>query len=175
MKIIVCLGNPGNQYKKNRHNAGFIIGGHLKKEYSIQANKKNFSSYYGLGRIEGIEVLLLFPDTFMNKSGIAVQAVLQYYKEGPDNLFVIHDDIELPFGEYRTKFGGGHKGQNGIRSIMQEIGTPDFHRLRIGVGRPDDTGKSVADHVLSNFTKEEIQIIKNLYPESKEKLIGLFA
>ncbi len=175
MRIIACLGNPGNQYKKNRHNAGFIIGGHLKKEYSISANKKSFSSYYGLGRIADTEVLLLFPDTFMNKSGIAVQAALQYYKEGPENLVVIHDDIELPFGEYRTKIGGGHKGQNGIRSIMQEIATPDFHRLRVGVGRPDDSGKSVAGHVLSNFTKEEIQIIENLYPEIKEQLLSLLA
>ncbi len=164
MKIIACLGNPGRKYNKNRHNTGFIIGKEITKEFDISLRKKSFHSHYGTGKIDGEDILLLLPATFMNKSGLAVKAALQYYNEDPDNLIVVHDEIELPFGEIRTKFGGGHKGHNGIRSITQELNTADFHRLRVGVGRPSNPAMEVADYLLSNFTKDELKKIEELSP-----------
>lgn len=99
----------------------------------------------------------------MNKSGHAVGEALSFYKETHENLIVTHDEIELPFGEIRTKYSGGHKGQNGIRSIMTELGTPDFDRIRIGVGRPDNPNIPVADYVLSNFSTDEFTQLEEKY------------
>lgn len=165
MKIIACLGNPGRKYKKNRHNAGFIIGHYLVKKLRIKTGKKSFNAESGRGKAWGNDVLILFPDTFMNKSGISVKAALQYYGVSPENLIVIHDEIELPFGDYRIKFGGGHKGHNGLRSIIQENGTADFHRVRIGVGRPENNERAVADYVLSDFSKDELNRLLEDAPE----------
>lgn len=173
MKIIACLGNPGRKYRKNRHNAGFMAGFCISGKYGIPAKKKMFSSICGTGNIKGIDVLLLFPDTFMNKSGIAVNAALQYYGENPNNLIVIHDEIELPFGQIKAKFGGGHKGHNGIRSISQVIGSSDFHRIRIGVGRPENPEMEVADYLLSDFGKEEMESIDKLAEEAAELAVSI--
>ncbi len=169
MKIIACLGNPGKKYSRNRHNAGFIIGDMIAGYYGISAGAAKFSALSGTGKIAANDVLLLFPQTYMNNSGAAVGAALQYYRESAENLVVLHDEIELPFGEIRTKFGGGHKGNNGIRSIIEHTGTPDFHRIRIGVGRPPSAEIPVADYLLSNFSSEEFSKIKELFPD----VIGL--
>ncbi len=173
MKIIACLGNPGKKYNKNRHNAGFIIGKYFTNEFDISINKKSFNSQHGTGKIENVDVLVLFPSNYMNKSGIAVNAALQYYNEDPENLIVIHDEIELPFGEIRTKIGGGHKGHNGLRSIIQEIGAPDFHRIRVGVGRPPHPDMEVADYVLSNFIEDELKKIEELSPAIIDQIKSL--
>lgn len=154
MKIIACLGNPGKKYAGNRHNAGMIVGMAIADMYSIAVNKKEHDALTGSGSIEGYDCLFVLPQTYMNNSGIAVHKVLSFYKETPDNLIVLHDEIELQFGHVKIKFGGGHKGHNGIRSIQQHLGTPDFYRIRIGVGRPADN-TLVADYVLSDFTPEE--------------------
>ncbi|MCX8124499.1 MAG: aminoacyl-tRNA hydrolase [Spirochaetes bacterium] len=154
MKIIACLGNPGKKYAGNRHNAGMIAGLAIAKIYTIDINKKEHEAITGSGTIEGHDCLFVLPQTYMNNSGIAVQKVLSFYKETPDNLIVLHDEIELQFGHVKLKFGGGHKGHNGIRSIQQHLGTPDFYRIRIGVGRPNDN-TPVADYVLSDFSYEE--------------------
>ena len=170
MKIISCLGNPGKKYVKNRHNAGYILGGRLSEEFNISIRKKTSNSIYGTGKIDSMDILLQFPQTFMNSSGAAVKEALDYCEETPENLIVIHDEIELPFGEIRIKFGGGHKGHNGIRSIIQETGSSDFHRIRIGVGRPEDENKSVADHVLSNFNGDELKKIDEIAPAVIEQI-----
>ena len=164
MKIIACLGNPGKKYISHRHNAGFILGRYIAEEFCISVKKKMFSSLCGSGKIDGADVLILFPQTFMNKSGIAVSSAMCYYGSNPGDIIVVHDEIELPFGELRTKFGGGHKGQNGIRSIIEATGSPDFHRLRFGVGRPVNQDASVADYVLSDFSHDEILLIKEIAP-----------
>ncbi len=169
MKIIACLGNPGKKYAGNRHNAGMIVGIAIADMYSIAINKKEHDAITGSGSIEGYDCLFVLPQTYMNNSGIAVQKVLSFYKETPDNLIVLHDEIELQFGHVKIKFGGGHKGHNGIRSIQQHIGTPDFYRIRIGVGRPaDDT--PVADYVLSNFTPEEKNHLHQLTQKAQSLL-----
>jgi peptidyl-tRNA hydrolase, PTH1 family len=173
MFIIACLGNPGKKYIKNRHNIGFIMGDYIAERYGIQLSSSSFDSVSGKGTIEGTEALLLMPQTYMNNSGGPVRQALGFYKVAPERLVAIHDDIELPFGEYRSKFGGGHKGQNGIRSIIQELGTPDFHRIRFGVGRPENPEVAVADHVLSNFSGDELSRIRESAPAVMEMLVSI--
>ncbi len=175
MKIIAFLGNPGKKYSRNRHNIGAIIGDIAAGHFGIKVKEKEFSAHTGAGKIAGMPVLLLFPQTYMNASGTSVQAALQYYREAPANLVVVHDEIELPFGEFRTKFGGGHKGHNGLRSIIQHTGSADFHRIRVGVGRPAHPETAVADHVLSDFTGEEMQRIIEMAPSIIEALAGIIA
>ena len=145
MKIIACLGNPGRKYRKTRHNVGFIIGEFLSDFHSISVNKKQFSSITGTGKINGTDVCIIMPQTYMNNSGSAVRGAMDFYRAEIEDLIVVHDEIELPFGEVKTKFGGGHKGHNGLRSIIQHTGSADFHRIRIGVGRPENEHLTVAD------------------------------
>jgi len=140
---------------------------------NIRINKKSFLSETGTGKIDGKDVLLLFPQTYMNESGKAVKKAIDYYNEKPSNLIVLHDELELKFGEIRTKFSGGHKGHNGIRSIMAEIGSPDFHRIRLGIGRPQNSNMSVSDHVLSKFTPEEMEEVEQKMPEIIKIINGI--
>lgn len=154
MKIIACLGNPGKKYANNRHNVGMIAGSSIAQIYSIAVKKKEYDAMTGIGTIEGRDCLFIFPQTYMNNSGIPIQKVLSYYKGLPENLIVLHDEIELLFGHIALKYNGGHKGHNGIRSIQQYLHSADFYRIRIGVGRPLDS-TAVADYVLSDFSDEE--------------------
>jgi len=170
MKIVACLGNPGKKYARNRHNAGFIIGEMLASQYSIAMKGNKFNAVTGTGKISGEDVLLLFPQTYMNNSGDAVQGALKFYRETPENLVVLHDELELPFGEVRLKFGGGHKGNNGIRSIIQHSGTADFFRIRLGVGRPPSPDAGVADYLLSNFPADEYAALHDMLPEAADIL-----
>lgn len=169
MKIIACLGNPGKQYSKNRHNAGFLIGGSFASFIDIDLNRKSFSSVTGTCKFEGSDILMIFPQTYMNSSGVAVQQALSYYREVTENLVVIHDEIEMPSGKFDTKFSGGHRGHNGLRSIVEKTGSRDFYRVRYGVGRPENPNISVADYVLSNFTQEELEHME----KSMESIFGL--
>ncbi|MBN2159469.1 MAG: aminoacyl-tRNA hydrolase [Spirochaetes bacterium] len=171
MFVVACLGNPGKKYSKNRHNIGFMIGDIISNQYGIALNASSFDSITGRGAVEGREVLILLPQEYMNNSGGPIKKATDYYKVPPERLVVLHDDIELGFGLLQCKFGGGHKGHNGIRSIVQELGTPDFHRIRFGVGRPDHPDIGVADHVLSNFTAEEMTRIRELVPSVIDMLV----
>ncbi len=172
MKIVACLGNPGRKYAQNRHNVGARVGKLLAKAYALSINRKGFSSQWGKGIIENIETVLLFPQTYMNNSGRAVQSALTHFHLDSEHLIVIHDEIELPFGDFRVKFSGGHKGHNGLRSIIQHLNTADFYRIRIGIGRPlSDT--PVADYVLSNFSKVEVNFLSTIYPEIEKKIISI--
>ena len=166
MKIIAFLGNPGLKYAKNRHNAGFIIGEYFSDKYSIKLDQKKFNSFSGRASLNGIEVCVLFPLTFMNNSGEAVIKAVNFYKEKPENIIAVHDEIELPFGRLSLKFGGGHKGHNGLRSIINHLGTADFARFRFGVGRPANPNIEVADFVLGNFLPEEMDNIMEILPET---------
>jgi len=171
MKIITFLGNPGLKYKKNRHNAGFIIGEMFAKKFGIKTGLKKFHSSYGRGFVNGDDVVLIFPQTYMNKSGLAVQDAVQYFNEKTANLIVVHDEIELPFGEVRVKIAGGHKGHNGLRSIIQYVDSAEFTRIRIGVGRPDNPEMEVADYLLSNFSKDEYNSLISMAPEILDAII----
>jgi len=173
MKIIACLGNPGKKYKKTRHNIGFIIGDYLFDKFNVKTGKKSFSSVSGTVKISGLDTVIIQPQTYMNNSGTAVQKAMKYYKSDHNDLIVIHDEIELPFADFREKSGGGHKGHNGLRSIIQETGSADFHRIRFGVGRPENSVIEVADHVLSNFSKEELSRLVEIIPDVFEMLCSL--
>ncbi|MCL2025438.1 MAG: aminoacyl-tRNA hydrolase [Leptospirales bacterium] len=170
MKIIAFLGNPGSKYARNRHNAGFITGEYFSDKHSIKLDKKKFNSFSGRTSINGIEICVLFPLTFMNNSGEAVIKAMNFYKEKPENIIAVHDEIELPFGRLALKFGGGHKGHNGLRSIIHHTGSADFARLRFGVGRPTNPEIDVADFVLGNFFPEEMNRVMEILPETASML-----
>lgn len=171
--IIACLGNPGTKYAKNRHTVGFMIGELLARQSGIRLGGTSFQSLSGKGMLSGRDVLVMMPQSYMNLSGGPVRKALDFYKVPPKRLVVIHDEIELPFGRITVKFGGGHRGHNGIRSIISEVGTADFHRIRFGVGRPDHPEIEVADYVLSDFSREELARIGELMPQIEEHLAGI--
>lgn len=160
MLLIVGIGNPGTQYKNTRHNAGFLAVDYLADYYSIPLSlKKNFNAEIGHGVINGDKVLLAKPLTYMNLSGSAVQALFSYYKIAPSNLCVVHDEIDLPLGKVKLKFGGSSAGHNGLKSIDSCLGN-NYYRIRIGIGRPDKSDLiEVSDYVLGNFTSEEQAVI----------------
>ncbi len=174
MFVVACLGNPGEKHAKNRHNAGFILGDYLVRQYSIPISSSSFSAVSGRGIIHNCDVFLIMPQSYMNKSGFSVRKALEFHRVPPDQLVVVHDDIEVPFGEFRKKFGGGHKGHNGIRSIMKEIGTGDFHRIRFGVGRPEHPDAAVADYVLTNFRDDELVRIEEMLPAVTQLILSIF-
>ncbi len=154
MKIIVGLGNPGRRYERTRHNAGFMATDELARLLQIGITREKAGCLIGTGSIDSGNVILAKPQTFMNESGKAVAVLLQESYASPDDLLVIHDELDLPLGSVRVKAGGGHGGHNGLRSLIAELGSPDFVRVRIGIGRPGP-GVDPADYVLSPFLPEE--------------------
>ncbi len=173
MIILAFLGNPGSKYSRTRHNIGFMTGDFFASSTGIRINKKGFGAETGTGRIEGKDVLLLFPQTFMNLSGQSVAKAMDFYNVKPAELIVVHDELELPFGDIRLKTGGGHKGHNGLRSIIAETGSADFHRVRFGIGRPSNPQMDVADHVLSVFSKDEMDELPKLLPSAADMITSL--
>ena len=153
-KLIAGLGNPGPKYLWTRHNAGFMVLDRFSHLAGIPLTRKNFSGLYGEGDLRGDRLLLLKPQTFMNLSGRSVAAALRFHKLSLQDMIVIHDDLDIPFGCIKIKEGGGHAGHNGLRSLNQELGSGDFIRLRIGIGRPSHG--DMADYVLTSFAPEEM-------------------
>ncbi|HWL87931.1 MAG TPA: aminoacyl-tRNA hydrolase, partial [Polyangiaceae bacterium] len=152
MILVVGLGNPGKKYEENRHNVGFIAADEIHRQGSFPEWREKFSAFYA----KGDHNALLKPQTFMNLSGDSVQPCAAFLKIEPSSIVIVHDELDLPFGDVRLKFGGGHAGHNGLRSIIQRLGTPDFARVRVGIGRPPATFRGdVADFVLTNFDPVE--------------------
>lgn len=156
MLLVVGLGNPGREYASHRHNVGFMAIDELARRSSAETFRDKFSGSYAkavLGEKQGgQQAVLLKPMTYMNESGTSVQPAMAFFKVAPRDLLVLHDELDLPFGTVRLKFGGGHAGHNGLRSIMAHVGTGDFGRVRIGIGRPPPGFRGeVADFVLSSF------------------------
>lgn len=159
MHLIVGLGNIGEKYQLTRHNIGFMVIDEITKNLSTSnIQKSNFHSTLEKSAYD----LYSKPTTFMNNSGMAVQAIKEYYKLGIEDIIVIHDDIDLPFGTVKFKIGGGHGGHNGLRSIDAHIGK-EYIRVRIGVGKPQDKS-DVANYVLNNFSKEELNKLQDIIP-----------
>lgn len=160
VKLIVGLGNPGPQHDSNRHNAGVIFLHHLCKSYGGQLRgEQKFFGEFGSINIDGRDIKLIFPTTFMNHSGKSVSAVCKFYKIQPENMLVAYDEIDFDVGVTRFKEGGGHGGHNGVRDIINSIaGKRDFFRLRIGVGHPGHKSM-VANYVLSDPSRSEAAII----------------
>jgi peptidyl-tRNA hydrolase, PTH1 family len=158
--LIAGLGNPGSQYAKNRHNAGFIVVDELHAHYKFGPWKSKFDGLLSDGTLGGRKTYLLKPQTFMNLSGDSVGAALRFFKLPPDALVVVHDEIDLAAGKLKVKTGGGDAGQNGLRSITATLG-PDYRRVRLGIGHPGEKTK-VTGHVLQNFSKDDIGWLKPL-------------
>lgn len=162
MFLIVGLGNPGRQYEATRHNVGFMAVDFLSDRYNfLWSNKSKFNSDLAEGSALGIKVILCKPTTYMNLSGQAVQSIASYYKIPFNKITIIHDDIDLELGKIRYKTGGGSGGHNGIKSIDQMLGTNEYSRIRIGVGRPQNDKIDTADFVLQNFLNDEEKIIED--------------
>lgn len=148
------LGNPGYEYANTRHNAGFLAIDLLASKYGLKVDKQGCHAIGGVGKIAGHEVLVAKPMTYMNESGKSARAFMRKRDLDPGQLIVLHDDIDLPVGKIKRKFGGGHAGQKGVRSIIERLETDLFYRVRIGIGRPDNSDDLV-EHVLSGFTEDE--------------------
>jgi peptidyl-tRNA hydrolase, PTH1 family len=153
MLILAGLGNPGAKYEKNRHNIGFMAVDEIARRWRFGAERAKFQSVIAEGQVEGTKILLMKPQTFMNNSGHAVGEAARFYKVTPDRVIVFHDEIDLAPGRFRMKTGGGAAGQNGVRSLISQLG-PDFRRARMGVGHPGRP-ELVHAHVLSDFHKAE--------------------
>lgn len=160
MWLVVGLGNPGKKYERNRHNVGFRVVDELARRHGLGPLREKFKGETGGGSIAGQKVTVLKPMEFMNLSGFAVQRAAQFHHVEPGRVVVVHDEIDLPFGKLRVKAGGGHGGHNGLRSIHAQLGSPDYLRVRVGVGKPEKHGGgrgegAVASYVLSDFSAVE--------------------
>jgi len=153
--LVAGLGNPGREYARNRHNVGWLVVDELARRHG-GAWRSKFNGQLAEIRIDGHKLALLKPETFMNDSGRAVQAAVTFFKLDPDAVLVVHDESDLELGRLQARLGGGTAGHNGLRSIQQHLGTPDFMRLRVGVGRPGrGDQRKLADFVLSDFRPED--------------------
>jgi PTH1 family peptidyl-tRNA hydrolase len=159
IKLIVGLGNPGRQYEKTRHNAGFLFLDTLASELGCTwFNESKFQGVFAQGKIANTPVMLLKPDTFMNRSGQSVGKIVRYYKLQAEEILVVHDELDFNPGIVKLKKDGGHAGHNGLRDIIAHLNANQFYRLRIGIGRPA-AGKVVADFVLSSPSKNESELL----------------
>ena len=180
MKLIVGLGNPGFIYARNRHNIGFMCVSHLARTQGISFDKKQGYARTGMGNIAGNRVVLARPQTFMNSSGASVASLISRLNITPADLIIIHDDLDLPLGKIRIRLGGSAGGHKGIDSIITHLHSPDFYRVRVGIGRPVSLEGSAADreaeviaYVLNDFAPEEKDIIAGVIPEVSQAILCL--
>lgn len=155
MHVFAGLGNPGKNYDSTRHNIGFMVIDQLASEWDISMAKAKFNGQIGTGIINGKKVLLVKPLTYMNLSGECVRPVLDYYDVPISQLTAIYDDLDLPLGKIRLRTKGSAGGHNGIKSLIQHLGTQEFNRIRLGIGRPQG-GMKVVDYVLGKFGGDEL-------------------
>lgn len=184
MKIIVGLGNPGEKYENTRHNLGFETLDFLLKKYeplkeSVWENSKKTKSMIKKLTIDSTSILLAKPQTYMNNSGMAVNLLLDYYKIAPEDMIVVHDELDLPLGKIQIRFGGGTAGHNGIESIIKSVNTDKFLRIRMGIGKPtkhegskfdNPRHHSVEEHVLDIFRDGEAKEAKKMVKHAQKQL-----
>ncbi len=169
VKLIIGLGNPGNEYKSTRHNVGFMVIDELASDFGIAVNKRRYKAFYGRGIINDTEVILSKPQTFMNLSGSAVASMLKAFNLRVTDLIVIHDDMDIELGKMRIRTKGSSGGHRGIKSIIDAIGTDSFVRIKIGIGRPR-AGMDPSDYVLTNFKKDELPMLKEAKNRASEAI-----
>ena len=174
MNLIVGLGNPGRVYSHNRHNTGFRCINHLAKMHDIPVKQRQCQAQLGLGRIASRQVVLAKPRTFMNLSGKSVVSLMRRFQTTPGDIVIIHDDLDLTLGKIRLYSGGGSGGHKGVDSIITQLHSRDFLRIRIGIGRPLE-GEDAVDYVLSDFTPEEETVIKNTISQVGEATVCLLS
>lgn len=165
MKLIVGLGNPGENYKNTRHNIGFIILDYLAKCKDIKFDKKKFNSEYTITYINNEKNILVKPNTFMNLSGESVRKFMNYYDIKKDDLLVVYDDLDTKLANFKLKNKGRSGGHRGIKNIIENMNSTEFNRLKIGIGRP--TNKiDIKDYVLGKFSRIELEELKNIFDKS---------
>jgi peptidyl-tRNA hydrolase, PTH1 family len=168
--VLFRSGNPGREYKETRHNAGFMVVDRLCQKWGIKPNRLQSKALIAHTLVGEQKVILAKPQTFMNLSGQAVAALMRFYKVDLNNLLVAHDDLDLPLGTLRLRPGGGSAGQKGLTSIIQLLGTQEFPRLRVGVGRPPGR-MDAADYVLQTFTKDEQETMQFVLQKAEEAVM----
>lgn len=169
--MIVGLGNPGDKYKTTRHNAGFLALDYASRKWGCSVNTSKFEALVGEVFVGEHRTLLLLPQTFMNLSGNAVGKAAKFYKIEPQNITVVFDDISLDVGKMRIRKKGSAGGHNGIKSIIENLGTDEFPRIKIGVGKKPHPEMDLADWVLSNFTKDEQTALSSLFENVTDALV----
>jgi PTH1 family peptidyl-tRNA hydrolase len=179
MKLIVGLGNPGRGYAHNRHNIGFMCLGDFARKQGIRFDRKRGKARTGIGEVAGEGVILAKPQTFMNLSGESVSRLVSGFDIALDDLLIVHDDLDLSLGKIRLRRGGSSGGHKGVDSIISSLGSQDFTRLRVGIGRPassenhSESGEGIISYVLSDFTPVEKQIVTQVIPRVSEAMLYL--
>lgn len=161
--LIAGFGNPGREYRNTRHNVGFKLIDSLVSEFNTKLTRVQFKAMIGSVDVDDVHVILAKPQTFMNLSGQAVASLIRFYKIPLDHVIVAHDDIDLPLGTIRIRPGGGSGGQKGLASTIEKLGTQDFPRMRIGIGRPSGS-QDAAGYVLQEFSKGDEKILIDVLP-----------
>ncbi len=159
MWIVVGLGNPGPEYERSRHNVGFWVVDALADRVGVALTRCRYRSLFARGLLHGSQVLLTKPLTFMNESGVSVSRWQQALRLEPGRIIVVHDDLDLPLSQLRVRAGGGYGGHRGVRSVIEAIGSPDFLRVKVGIGRPRE-GQDAVAHVLEPFDEREGELIR---------------
>ena len=172
MYIIVGLGNPEPEYSNTRHNMGFDTINKIAKKYNIEFSKTNFKGIYGTGIIEGEKVILLKPQTYMNLSGESIKEIIDFYKLNTDNLIIIYDDIDIEPGIIKLRKTGGPGTHNGMKSVIKEIGTEKFPRVRIGIGKPEHKGDLI-NYVIGKISEEDKKILEKSTDVAKDAVIEI--
>lgn len=189
MKIIVGLGNPGQKYERTRHNLGFIVLDHFLKDFESERegdwkSSKKFKSKtaqitWQPKASKASDIILVKPETYMNNSGMAVAAITSFYKVDPSDIWIIHDDVDLPFGSLKIRYGGASAGHRGVESIIEKLGTDKFWRFRLGIGKPRQNlnekhksvmFKGVDDYVLGEFVNGDWSKAKNLIKKTVDAI-----
>ena len=170
--IIIGLGNPGKEYEYTRHNTGFITIDKLASKYNIEISKAKHKALIGTGVIEGGKVVLVKPQTYMNLSGEAAREVLDFYKEDIKNVIAIFDDVDLPIGTIRVKERGSAGTHNGVKSLVKELGSEEFKRVKVGIGNTEAKGDLI-NYVLGRFSSEELLEMENSTNRAVEAVITL--
>jgi PTH1 family peptidyl-tRNA hydrolase len=160
--VIAGLGNPGEQYRRSRHNTGFMAATRLAELHHLELNRRKFNGLYSEGLIAGTPAIVVMPQTFYNRSGNCLASLLGYFKVPVEQLIIIHDEMDLPFSQIRIKRGGGDAGNRGVRSIAESLGSPDFIRVRIGVSHPGSPDEAI-EHVLRPLSESEMQTMRTVF------------
>lgn len=167
--LLAGLGNPGANYASTRHNAGFLVIDALAADHNIDIERRKFNVQFGRGRIAGVDVLLAKPQAYMNRSGLPLRQLADYFRIQREAMVIVHDDIDLAFQRLKIKEKGGDGGHKGIRSVINALGGNEFARVRVGVGRSQD-GADAADHVLSAFSRDEKAVLDQLLQRTCEAI-----
>ena len=174
MYLIIGLGNPEEEYSKTRHNMGFNAINKIAKEYEIEMKKTKFNGIYGSGNIEGEKVMLIKPQTYMNLSGKCVKEFLDFYKIEKEKMIIIYDDMDVEPGKIKIRKQGSAGSHNGMKSIISEIQTQEFPRIRIGIGRPIHENDKI-NYVIGNIPEEEMEKLEEGIEKAKEATIDILA